>query len=527
MGLVKQVVKVLGPRIDNVVCCTPLPTAQEIAEFPDLFSEGDIVPTGQSEPKLHTFHGPRTNEPNDEVIKSSLMMAQIASKMNADDMLIVCITGGGSALLTLPYPINASASLLDASANRLPLKAITETSKLLSLEGASIQELNSVRSCLDTMKAGGLARFASPAQVVSLILSDVIGDPLEFIASGPTYVVEEDTVVSSIDRAIAILHKYKLREKIPSEVKKFLEMRQRANTILPKVNPKPANRIIGNLAMSLEEAAREAAKLNPTCLESKGIVLSKDIFRRTPVESFETVLPIILTNTLAGDVSKKAKAIADLAWDLRKLVQLFLRKPDYTTRHVNEETRNRILATQKRITDKKEYYRDLVQGCYQVAKAVNGLGDAGRKQKGRFLGGLCLLLGGEATVKVRPVKRPEPANGGRCSHAALTASLRWYDLRSGENEHHLCRNTVDMSFFARASDGLDGPSAFGAGAWSSMWMIRDASEAEFAKQCLEYGDSYGFFTKSKLEPERGHYLPARLTGTNVMDLFMCLINVYA
>ncbi len=64
------------------------------------------------------------------------------------------------------------------------------------------------------MKAGGLARFATPAQVVSLILSDVIGDPLEFIASGPTYVREEGDSLSPIARALAILEKHNLRDKV-------------------------------------------------------------------------------------------------------------------------------------------------------------------------------------------------------------------------------------------------------------------------------------------------------------------------
>lgn len=88
--------------------------------------------------------------------------------------------------------------------------------------------------------------------------------------------------------------------------------------------------------------------------------------------------------------------------------------------------------------------------------------------------------------------------------------------------------SVRISFFARASDGLDGPTAFGAGAWSTEEMIENATEADRAKRYLLTGDSYGFFEKSgRIGAEKGHYLPARLTGTNVMDLFMCLIGIYA
>lgn len=121
--------------------------------------------------------------------------------------------------------------------------------------------------------------------------------------------------------------------------------------------------------------------------------------------------------------------------------------------------------------------------------------------------------------------------GGRCSHAALTAGVRWFDLRTDQSSpvpsSPLPPIPIHIGFFARASDGLDGPTAFGAGAWSTEEMIRDAEEAEMAKQCLASGDSYGFFLRNKSDANRGHFLPARLTGTNVMDLFMCLIGVYA
>lgn len=183
-----------------------------------------------------------------------------------------------------------------------------------------------------------------------------------------------------------------------------------------------------------------------------------------------------------------------------------------------------------RVTDKKENYRDLLHGCYQVAKMVlqKPMGSK-RPRRGDFLGGLCLLMGGEATVKVGPSKRTEHVHGGRCSHAALTASLRWYELESANaysrTATDLTPYNVDIGFFARASDGLDGPSAFGAGAWTSLRMINNPERAELATKCLQCGDSYGFFRRLQLTDAEGHFLPARLTGTNVMDLFACMINV--
>ncbi|VDM32512.1 unnamed protein product [Hydatigera taeniaeformis] len=535
MGLVRQTIQILGSRTDTIVCCVPKPTNQEVAEFPELFSDADIKSANLSASKLFVFYGPRTNEPNEEVVKSSLKMAEIATKMKAGDLLLVCISGGGSALLTLPSPIDCTASPLDGSTKRLSLKAVVETSRLLSLKGATIQELNSVRSCLDCMKAGGLARFATPAQVVSLILSDVVGDPIRFIASGPTHVETDNrNGVSRFGRALSILDKYDLRDKIPVEVKDFLISRRGIEANQSAVDPRPANYIVGSLSMALEAAAYDAAKVNPSCLQLNSTVLPQDIFRRTPVESFECVLPIVLTDAMNGDMTERAVAIADLSWELRRLIQVFLKKPECTTRHVTEEMRSRLKDAQNRVTGRKEYYRDLVHACYEVAKVAKGQLSLESIPRGRFLSGVCLLLGGEGTVKIadeRAVGTKDPVRGGRCSHAALTAGVHWFDLRTDQppsaSPPPPPSITVHIGFFARASDGLDGPTAFGAGAWSTEEMIRDEQEANIARQCLASGDSYGYFLRSQMNPDRGHFLPSSLTGTNVMDLFMCLIGVYA
>jgi glycerate 2-kinase len=92
------------------------------------------------------------------------------SSLNEEDTLVCLISGGGSALVTAPY---------------VPLKDLQTLTSLLLLSGARIDEINALRRQLDRLKGGGLAR-ATKAKIVSLILSDVIGNPLEAIASGPT-----------------------------------------------------------------------------------------------------------------------------------------------------------------------------------------------------------------------------------------------------------------------------------------------------------------------------------------------------
>ncbi|VDN97021.1 unnamed protein product [Rodentolepis nana] len=149
LSLVKAALKILGSRVENVVCCSPQPTEHEIKEYPDLCDANEILTNDGSKPNVFIFNGPRTNEPNAEVVLASLKMAKMASNMKAGDLLLVCITGGGSSLLALPAPLEKGKSALDESVNRLSLEAIVKTTKILSLDGACIQEvgINCTLSC--------------------------------------------------------------------------------------------------------------------------------------------------------------------------------------------------------------------------------------------------------------------------------------------------------------------------------------------------------------------------------------------
>lgn len=125
------------------------------------------------------------------------------------DLVICLISGGGSALLTCPAP---GISLADLQA----------TTHLLLRSGAPIVELNAVRKHLDLVKGGGLVRAAGGAHVVSLILSDVVGDPLDVIASGPT--VADPTTYAG---AWEVLARHDLLDSVPDAVKVYLQAGQR------------------------------------------------------------------------------------------------------------------------------------------------------------------------------------------------------------------------------------------------------------------------------------------------------------
>jgi glycerate 2-kinase len=123
-----------------------------------------------------------------------------------DKTLFIClISGGASALLVAP-------------AAGLTLQDKQDTTRLLLNAGASINELNAVRKHLSMVKGGRLAQAAYPAQVVTLIVSDVIGDPLDVIASGPT--ASDDSTFAD---AWAVIEKYGLQKKLPPRVAEYLQ----------------------------------------------------------------------------------------------------------------------------------------------------------------------------------------------------------------------------------------------------------------------------------------------------------------
>ncbi len=130
---------------------------------------------------------------------------EFASSLDESDLLICLISGGGSALMTSPQP-------------GLDLEALQSLTKLLLSCGARVDESNALRRHLDKVKGGGIAKAAFPARVVSLILSDVVGNPLEAIASGPT---APDP--STKEDALNILKKYDLMKKIPATILRVLE----------------------------------------------------------------------------------------------------------------------------------------------------------------------------------------------------------------------------------------------------------------------------------------------------------------
>ena len=208
--------------------------------------------------------------PDEKGVEGAHEIVRLVSNARKDDLVICCISGGGSALMPLP----AEGVALDAKQR--------VTSQLLAC-GAAIDEINAVRKHLSQVKGGQLARRAAPARVASLILSDVVGYPLETIASGPT--APDPTTFAE---AREILERYGVLKRAPASVVRRLEAGCAGE--IPET-PKPGDPLFGNVRNVLIATNRSAVEACRREAESRG-------FR-----------PVVLTTTLQGEASEVAKAL--------------------------------------------------------------------------------------------------------------------------------------------------------------------------------------------------------------------------
>jgi hydroxypyruvate reductase len=182
--------------------------------------------------------------PDERGVAGARRILDLCNEARADDLVVCLISGGASALTPLP-------------AEGIALAEKQETTKLLLACGATIHELNAVRKHISRFKGGRLASAAAPAHVLSLILSDVVGDDLDVIGSGPTA-----PDASTFATALEVIDKYGLRARLPANVRERLESGG-------DETPKPGsavfrhveNIIVGSNQKSLESAARKARDL--------------------------------------------------------------------------------------------------------------------------------------------------------------------------------------------------------------------------------------------------------------------------
>lgn len=180
-------------------------------------------------------------EPDERGVEASRRVSEVADSLGEGDLLLCLISGGASALLADPDP-------------SIGLEDLGILTGVLLRSGASIGEINAVRKHVSTLKGGGLARLAAPANVVSFLLSDVVGDDPSAIASGPT---APDS--STLEEARAVLKRYRIDP--PESVSALLESAGETPKAEDPVFERVTNVICGGGRPSVEAAAREAESL--------------------------------------------------------------------------------------------------------------------------------------------------------------------------------------------------------------------------------------------------------------------------
>lgn len=339
LGMALEIETILGCHLQEGICSVP----------DGILKCFEFNPRYNSNSKIKFIEGAKDNLPDEKAVKAAIAIKTLAESLTEDDLLIVLISGGGSALLPLPR-------------NEITLAEKLDLIKKLAGKGADIIELNCLRKKLSQLKGGGLAEIAHPAKVVSLVISDIIGDPLDFIASGPTTVNKESNKV-----ALEVLEKYEIIDQVPRVIKEFLRREEGfkyENEMISNGNYVHVdNYVIGNNKIATLAAVNHAESLKFRCY--------------------------LLSTSVQGDVSQISKIYTELAFQ----VALLHKNPTPECK----ESFNKFLQETSRLLGGSEMFDDI---NFDLEND------------------LCFIVGGEPTVKLTG-----GGKGGRNQQLALQFSV--------------------------------------------------------------------------------------------------------
>ncbi len=201
--------------------------------------------------------------PDNNSLAAAEQILNLAKSADEKTLVINLISGGGSALLCLPYKNDEfECSLEDKQ----------ETTKLLLECGAEINEINTVRKHLSLIKGGRLAEAIYPAEAVNLILSDVVGDRLDSIASGLTVADS-----STYKEAVRIIDKYKIKKALPTDAARILMLGEAGTAAETPKKGSPVFRKVKNILIGSNPAACKSAEAAANSLGYNTAVLSSQI----------------------------------------------------------------------------------------------------------------------------------------------------------------------------------------------------------------------------------------------------------
>jgi len=239
-----------------------IPMAQALETLLGKRLSGGVVVTkyGQARPLRKTRVIEAAHPiPDRAGVDGARQITAITQRATEHDLLFFVVSGGGSALL--PYPVEG-----------LTLEDKQDVTNMLLRSGATIRETNTLRRHLSRLKGGKLARLAFPAQLVTLIVSDVVGDTLEDIASGPT---APDP--SCYADCWQIIRKYQLQDAVPADVRAILDRGIRGDIAETVKAGDIAFAKVQNVIIANNRLATEAARSHAETLGYRTRILSNDV----------------------------------------------------------------------------------------------------------------------------------------------------------------------------------------------------------------------------------------------------------
>ncbi|CAO1307229.1 unnamed protein product [Diamesa serratosioi] len=436
--------RVLGNRIVSGIISVPVGAKENVQLLPN----SNVI----------IYEGAAGNFPDENSQHAAKEIKKLVENLTENDVLFVLISGGGSALLPLPiHPIT--------------LEEKISLIKNLSRCGATIQEINTIRIALSQLKGGKLAMLGHKAhKIISLIMSDIINDPLDLISSGPTvpYNLQKQS-------AKKILENYNLFQTLPSSIYDVIQKDDDENnsTETPLELKNSEIFLIGNNRIAIDAAMEETTKNN--------------------------LNPVFLSSEVQGNVIQISEAYFHLSIAIKNFNVLS-----------EENFRNSLHNVCEVLSAQDKFVDDLIR----VLKSD--------KKKD----GICIVAGGEATVTVLG-----SGLGGRNQELALRFTKLCHDAQNHllNDLLLLSAGTDGIDGNNVAAGALGGPKVLSQFIKQSEANKQDNSDVKknisiIMDEFIYNNDSFSFFRNflSKYSTDSYHIITGH-TNTNVMDLHLLII----